>query len=62
MDITSLSEDSFCFVSGVVVNAETPAEVKNGDTLQKLRLRITTIEKLVELNQIQQSRFDHAGG
>ena len=50
-----------CIVTGVVVNAET-YEVKNGDTLSEIAIKNnTTIEKLVELNQISNQDLIHAG-
>ena len=45
----------------MVVNAET-YEVKNGDTLSEIAIKNnTTIEKLVELNQISNQDLIHAG-
>ena len=50
--LTSIISALSLFVTGVVVNAET-YEVKNGDTLSEIAIKNnTTIEKLVELNQI----------
>ena len=62
MDINFYYLSSFTFfVSGVVVNAET-YEVKYGDTLSEIAIKNnTTIEKLVELNQISNQDLIHAG-
>jgi immunodominant antigen A len=59
--LTSMISALSLFVSGVVVNAET-YEVKNGDTLSEIAIKNnTTIEKLVELNQISNQDLIHAG-
>ena len=59
--LTSIISALSLFVSGVVVNAET-YEVKNGDTLSEIAIKNnTTIEKLVELNQISNQDLIHAG-
>ena len=59
--LTSIISALSLFVSGVVVNAET-YEVKYGDTLSEIAIKNnTTIEKLVELNQISNQDLIHAG-
>ena len=59
--LTSIISALSLFVTGVVVNAET-YEVKNGDTLSEIAIKNnTTIEKLVELNQISNQDLIHAG-
>jgi len=59
--LTSIISAFSLFVTGVVVNAET-YEVKNGDTLSEIAIKNnTTIEKLVELNQISNQDLIHAG-
>ena len=59
--LTSIISALSLFVTGVVVNAET-YEVKNGDTLSEVAIKNnTTIEKLVELNQISNQDLIHAG-
>ena len=59
--LTSIISALSLFVTGVVVNAET-YEVKKGDTLSEIAIKNnTTIEKLVELNQISNQDLIHAG-
>ena len=59
--LTSVVSALSLFVTSFVVNAET-YEVKNGDTLSEIAIKNnTTIEKLVELNQISNQDLIHAG-
>ena len=59
--LTSIISALSLFVSGVVVNAET-YEVKYGDTLSEIaKEKNTSVEKLVELNKIENPDFIKVG-